>query len=146
MKKTHIIVLVLIAVIIVVLVSMTSDYSTYETFATAEMKQGEELHVVGELAEDDTLIYNPKEDPNYFSFFMVDQDGNKQKVVYNGAKPRDFERSEQIVLTGEMKDDHFNADKILMKCPSKYTEDTVEVKAAANDQVSTASPKSNSYE
>ncbi|GIV43287.1 MAG: hypothetical protein KatS3mg035_0410 [Bacteroidia bacterium] len=35
---------------------------------------------------------------------------------------RIFERSEQIVLTGKYSDDGFYADKILMKCPSKYND------------------------
>ncbi len=146
MKKTHIVVLVLVAVIIGTIVSMTSDYSTYENFATAATKKGEELHVVGNLAEDDTMIYNPKKNPNRFSFYMIDKQGNKEKVVYNGAKPRDFERSEQIVLTGEMKDDYFSADKILMKCPSKYTKDTVQVESGTQAQVSDVQTKGKSYD
>jgi cytochrome c-type biogenesis protein CcmE len=48
-------------------------------------------------------------------------------VVFNGSKPQDFERSEQIVLTGKMIGNEFHASKILMKCPSKYTKDEVEV-------------------
>jgi cytochrome c-type biogenesis protein CcmE len=42
------------------------------------------------------------------------------KVIYNGAKPQDFEMSEQIVVTGRAENGVFKADKILMKCPSKY--------------------------
>lgn len=146
MKKTHIIVLVLIAVVIGLIVSMTSDYSTYETFASADQQQGEEFHVVGQLSHEDSLSYNPQKNPNYFSFYMVDKEGNKEKVVYHGAKPRDFKRSEQIVLTGEMKKNHFQANKILMKCPSKYTEDTVEVEAMQDQTVSSAQSKSKTYQ
>ena len=50
-------------------------------------------------------------------------------VEYNGAKPRDIERSEKIVITGRMEGEVFKASKILMKCPSKYVEG--EMKAAA---------------
>ena len=39
---------------------------------------------------------------------------------YNGTKPNDFERSEQIVIIGKMKGEEFAASGILMKCPSKY--------------------------
>jgi len=48
-------------------------------------------------------------------------------VVFNGSKPQDIERSEQIVLTGKMDGDVFHASKILMKCASKNNHDQVEV-------------------
>ena len=35
----------------------------------------------------------------------------------------DFERSEEITLTGHSTDLNFVATEILMKCPSKYTDD-----------------------
>ena len=46
-------------------------------------------------------------------------------MVYFNPKPQDFERSEQVVITGNMKNDVFVADKILLKCPSKYTENEI---------------------
>ena len=83
---------------------------------------------MGELVKDGEMFYDPIKDPNYFSFFLKDKDGEERKVVFKGTKPQDFERSEQIVLTGKMKGDEFVASKILMKCPSKYIEDELEVK------------------
>jgi cytochrome c-type biogenesis protein CcmE len=50
----------------------------------------------------------------------MDEKKEKQEVVYFNPKPADFERSEKIVVVGEMKQGRFVADKILMKCPSKY--------------------------
>ena len=73
------------------------------------------------------LTYDPRKDANYFSFFMTDKQGKECKVVFIGSKPQDFERSEQIVLTGQMAGNEFHASKILMKCPSKYTQDKIEV-------------------
>jgi len=55
-------------------------------------------------------------------------------VVFPGTKPQDFERSEQIVLTGKMKGNEFHASHILMKCPSKYKNDQVEISAAQAKQ------------
>lgn len=128
MKKTHILLLVFIAVAIGVIVANTSNYSTYETFRSAAEKPGKEFHVVGTLALDQDMVYDPLVDPNYFSFYMQDQDGNTNKVVFPGTKPNDFERSEQVVLIGKMKNDEFHASKILTKCPSKYIDDELEVK------------------
>ena len=65
---------------------------------------------------------------NYFSFYLIDNKGEECKIVFNGTKPQDFERSEKLVLIGEMNNDVFYASKILMKCPSKYTNDKIETK------------------
>jgi cytochrome c-type biogenesis protein CcmE len=127
MKKTHIIALVFIAVSIAVIISMTGDYSRYETFTSAAASPAKDFHIVGELVADEEMHYNPEEDPNYFSFYLKDKAGAQRKVVFNGAKPQDFERSEQIVLTGGMDGEVFMASKILMKCPSKYVDDELEV-------------------
>lgn len=129
MKKTHIVALILIVISIGVIISMTGDYSRYETFATAHAAEGKEFHIVGELARKEDILYEPEKDPNYFAFYMKDKSGDERKVVFQGAKPQDFERSEQIVLTGKMEGDEFHASKILMKCPSKYINDNLEVKA-----------------
>lgn len=128
MKKTHIIILVFIAVAIGVIISNTQNYSSYETFTTAASKPEKEFHVVGTLALDKDMEYDPIKDPNYFSFYLNDQDGVMRKVVFPGTKPQDFERSEQVVLIGKMHGEEFQASKILTKCPSKYIDDELEVK------------------
>lgn len=131
MKKTHIAALILIVISIGVIISMTSDFSSWETFATAQEAEGKEFHIVGELARKEDILYEPEKDPNYFAFYMTDKSGEERKVVFQGAKPQDFERSEEIVLTGKMEGEEFHASKILMKCPSKYINDELEVKAVA---------------
>jgi cytochrome c-type biogenesis protein CcmE len=68
------------------------------------------------------VVYSPQIDPNYFKFDLTDTMQTTMSVVYGNPKPVDFERSEQIVIIGSVKDEVFVADKILMKCPSKYTE------------------------
>ena len=127
MKKTYIVALVLVIACIVTIISLSSEYTSYENFQSAsEMKK--KVHVVGQLAKDKELYYEPEKDPNYFSFFMIDEKGVEKKVVYRSTKPQDFERSEQIVVVGKMKEDEFHASKILMKCPSKYIDDEIELK------------------
>ena len=133
MKKSAIIGIIIIAVAIGVIISTYADSSTYASFAEAKETQTE-LHVVGQLEKNKAMIYNPQENANYFAFYMRDNKGTECKVVFNGTKPQDFEKSEQIVLTGKMQGDEFHASKILMKCPSKYNKDQVEVKANAAAQ------------
>lgn len=126
MKKGSILGIVIIAIAIAMIISIYTDSSTYATFTDAQQTTSE-IHVVGQLNKEKQLYYKPTENANYFAFYMLDNDGTECKVVFNGSKPQDFERSEQIVLTGKMVGGEFHASKILMKCPSKYNKDQVEV-------------------
>jgi|SRR5690554_1052665 len=126
MKKSSILGIVAIAVLIAIIISIYGDSSTYASFTEAQTTDSE-LHVVGQLNKEKELVYNPIENANYFSFFMLDEEGKECKVVFNGSKPQDFERSEQIVLTGRMVGEEFHASKILMKCPSKYNDQEIEI-------------------
>lgn len=129
MKKSHLFLIVIIAVAIGVIMSTSSDASSYVTFkeATELAADGKsaKVHVVGKLKKDAAghivgIEYQPQVDPNYFAFVLVDNNNEEHKVVYSSPKPQDFERSEQVVVIGSMGQGSFEADKILMKCPSKY--------------------------
>ena len=122
MKKSYIILIVLIAVAIGAIISTYGDASTYEDFAVAAENPGREFHVVGTLNKTKEKHYDPKADANYFSFYMIDEKGNERKVIYHAPEPQDFERSEKIVIIGKLEGEDFIASKILLKCPSKYTE------------------------
>jgi len=126
MKKSSIILMVIIAIAIAMILVIYTDSSTYSTFTDAKEKNTE-LYVVGVLNKEKALDYDPVQDANRFTFYMYDNDSTECKVVFRGAKPQDIERSEQIVLTGKMEGEYFHASKILMKCPSKYNENEVEV-------------------
>jgi len=120
MKKSHIIAIILIIVSIGAIIGTMADSSTYASFSSALESPGSEFHVVGYLNKNKPMNYNPQVNANLFSFFALDKEGKECLVRFKGSKPQDFERSEQIVLTGKYVGDHFEADKILMKCPSKY--------------------------
>lgn len=128
MKRTHIVILVLMATAVGVIVAMAGDYTTYANFAQARSKRETSVKVVGFLAKDKAINYEPQKDPNYFSFTMADKEGNLQEVWYKGAKPQDFERSEQVVITGKMEGEKFHASEILLKCPSKYVNNEIILK------------------
>lgn len=118
--------LVLIAAGIAVFVNASKDVSTYANFEQANA--GDRVKIVGQLSKDKPMVYDPQNNPNEFTFFMKDNDGVEKKVLLLKPKPQDFEMSEQIVVTGQMKDDVFNANEILMKCPSKYKDEEIAVK------------------
>ena len=140
MKKSHIIGILVIAVAIVIIMSSVGDASTYVSFGEAIERANDgdntKVHVVGRLKKDAQghivgMQYDPLVDPNYFSFMLVDTNRVEQKVVYYNPKPQDFERSEQVVITGNIQSNVFVADKILLKCPSKYVEKEVQQNTAS---------------
>jgi cytochrome c-type biogenesis protein CcmE len=130
MKLIHIVAIVAIAVGIGILVSASNDMATYSNFDDAFEHPGQKFKVVGTLSKDKEMYYNPEENPNYFTFFMKDSEGKEHKVVLRKAKPQDFERSEQIVLTGKVEKEQFIATDMLMKCPSKYKDEEIQMKKA----------------
>ncbi|PCH98170.1 MAG: cytochrome C biogenesis protein [Bacteroidetes bacterium] len=132
MKKTHIVGILIIAVAIGAIVSTIQDSSTYASFAQAKDNPEIEFHVIGELNKEKEMDYNPEINPNMFSFYAFDKEGEEYKVVFNGTKPQDFERSEQLVMLGSVQEDVFVCSKILMKCPSKYNDGQEEVIVTAN--------------
>ncbi|MBK9254628.1 MAG: cytochrome c maturation protein CcmE [Saprospiraceae bacterium] len=127
MNRNYILAFLLIATGIFVFLSASKDVSTYASFTDAE--SGNRVKIVGILSKDKPMIYDPENDPNTFRFTMKDSDENEKEVVLNKPKPQDFELSEQIVVTGIMKDNAFYADEILMKCPSKYKDEEIAVKS-----------------
>lgn len=130
MNKTIIAAIILIAGAIGIFIYASDEVSTYGTFAEAEAN-AERMKVVGTLSKDKEMIYDPVKDPNYFSFYMKDQEGREEKVVLLTEKPQDFELSEQIVLTGQMGENGFVATDMLMKCPSKYKDEEIYIRSEA---------------
>jgi len=131
-KKTHVILIILIAVSIGAIFTTLSDSSTYANFTEAFSEPDSEFHVVGKLNRDKETIYDPHADANIFTFFMNDNKGVEKKVVLHKSKPQDFEHSEQIVIIGKAVGDEFHANEILMKCPSKYTDGKPEITTTAS--------------
>lgn len=132
-KPLHLALLLMIAVGIGVIISTSGDASSYVSFQEARdlAKEGEDdkVHVVGRLPKSAQgkvlgMNYDPMKDPNYFTFKLLDEKNEEQEVLYFNPMPADFERSEKIVVVGGMQKGKFVADKILMKCPSKYQEET----------------------
>lgn len=141
MKKTHIIGIVIIALAIGIIMSTAGDASVYVSFKEARELAADgndkKVHVVGRLKKDAQkhivgMQYDPVVDPNYFTFMLVDTNKLEQRVVYYNPMPQDFERSEQVVITGNIQKDVFVADKILLKCPSKYTENEIKAEGTAS--------------
>ena len=136
MKKSHIIGIVVIAIAVFVIISTAGDASTYVTFDEAkslfESGNNKKVHVVGQLKTDgsgEIVGVQPSEDKLSVTFLMVDNNQETNKVFYNKPMPPDLKQSEQVVVIGQYKNDIFYANQILLKCPSKYEEESLQVTA-----------------
>lgn len=127
MKRSYIIALVIIVIAFGAVLTTIYDSSTYATFATAADNPGKTYHVIGKVNFDKPVEYNPQQNADQFTFFMRDSLGTEMKVNLLKAKPQDFEKSEQVVIIGKIDGAEFRANEILMKCPSKYTNDKQKV-------------------
>jgi cytochrome c-type biogenesis protein CcmE len=136
MKKSHILILVVIAAAVAIIISTSNDASTYVTFDQAfEMASNgnrNSIHVVGDLKKDaqgHVIGIEPGADMVSFTFIMVDENKKEQVVYHNQPMPQDFTRSEKVVVIGQYSGDKFIAEKILLKCPSKYQEQKLTAKS-----------------
>ena len=88
------------------------------------------IHVVGQLKKDgdgNITGLQTSDDMLSVSFLMIDNDSTEQKVYYNEPMPLDLQRSEKVVVIGSYRENIFVADKILLKCPSKYQEEEIKI-------------------
>jgi len=120
MKKSHIFLIVVLAIAIGAVVSLVKDPRTYGTFAEAAQNPDKNYEISGTLDLSSPVVYDAMVNPDVFSFFMIDQDSARYKVVVSKPKPQDFKKSIKVVVGGKMKGDVFQANHILLKCPSKY--------------------------
>jgi cytochrome c-type biogenesis protein CcmE len=134
MKKSHIIIIIVIAVAVGILISTAEDASSYVTFSEAYSLAStgaqKDIHVVGQLKKNsagEIIGIEEGADRVSFSFVMVDDKGKEQKVFYNQPMPQDFKKSEKVVVIGGYDGETFRANKILLKCPSKYQEQKVNI-------------------
>jgi cytochrome c-type biogenesis protein CcmE len=130
MKKTHIIGILIVAIAVMIIISTAGDASSYVTFAEALSMSvkgnNKKIHVVGQLKKDSQgkiVGIEPSPDHLSVSFIMVDKNHQEQQVFYKEPMPPDLLKSEQVVVIGSFAHGSFVADKILLKCPSKYQEE-----------------------
>lgn len=131
MSRTNIVVILLVAVLMGTLFSVFTTNSESVVFARAFAEPGIEFKVSGTLDTDHPVLYDPLQDVAETRFHMRDKDGEVREVLLTKAKPTGLEQSESIDLYGTVVDGQFIAGEMLMKCPSKYNEQSHSLAEAA---------------
>jgi len=130
MKTRYIIGSVIVVVFgIIAFVSLEGSKIEYTDISYAR-DSGKKVQVKGVWIKEKGSDYDSQN--NRFSFTMRDDKKNETKVVYEGARPNNFEIAESIVVKGRMENGVLQASDILTKCPSKYEGTADQIKTSAN--------------
>ena len=89
-----------------------------ELLARGDAAYGEQVRLMGKVA-DGSVEQNP--DTNTLRFAVTDEDGTSLPVAYSGMVPDAFKQGADVVVEGNLTlTGTFQADSLLVKCPSKY--------------------------
>jgi cytochrome c-type biogenesis protein CcmE len=117
MNVKVILALVLLAVATVVgVTSFKKTVTPYIAFSEARRASGL-VQVNGALADKNYVV---NQDEQYLEFRLKDEAGEVMPVQYRGVIPGNFDQATMIVAIGRYQGDHFEAEQLLVKCPSKY--------------------------
>ena len=103
-------------------ISFQSTLTPYVSIAEAK-ESGKTVQVKGERLDNGKF----DTEKNLFTFEIKDENGETLKVVYDGAKPGNFDQASHVVCVGKYSGGVFVAKDLLIKCPSKYQEQGTKV-------------------
>jgi cytochrome c-type biogenesis protein CcmE len=93
-----------------------SSLTPYVSFDVAR-SSGNAVQVAGRLLPDSTHF---DQERGALAFTLVNEAGDTLAVTYKGMKPGNFEEATQIVAIGRFNGSALEAERLLVKCPSKY--------------------------
>jgi cytochrome c-type biogenesis protein CcmE len=96
--------------------SFRASMTPYISFAEARRATGM-VQVNGVLAAKDYVLMR---DEQFLKFDLKDEHGDLLTVEYRGVIPGNFDQATSIVAIGRYHGGHFEAEQLLVKCPSKY--------------------------
>lgn len=107
--------------------SFSNSISYYMTITELEEKgelvYGETVNINGSVILE-SINWEPE---NLLLEFTLADGGETLNVVYEGSLPNNFREATSVVVSGQYSEDKiFKANKMLVKCPSKYAADDVD--------------------
>ena len=108
--------------------SFRRSVTPYIPFNEARRSTGM-VQVNGILAEKNYVL---KPEEQYLEFKLRDSRGEVMPVTYRGVIPGNFDQATSIVAIGHYRSDHFEAEQLLVKCPSKYQAEAEKAKRRAS--------------
>ena len=114
--KAVLAVVLVAAAVLVGVQSFNKTVTPYISFAEARRSTG--LVQVNGVLADKQYVMRPAE--QYLSFGLRDTEGEVLPVEYRGVVPGNFDQATSIVAIRRYRNGTFEAEELLVKCPSKY--------------------------
>ncbi|HUK12952.1 MAG TPA: cytochrome c maturation protein CcmE [Thermoanaerobaculaceae bacterium] len=93
-----------------------SNLTPYVSFQQARATH-DAVQVAGKLVQGSDRF---EESSSRLLFSIKDDRGDTMRVAYKGLKPGNFHEATQVVAIGRFRGGMLEAEKLLVKCPSKY--------------------------
>ena len=114
------------------LTAFQKTLTPYLSFDEATKSKGV-VQVMGALDKQSDRYDTSREE---LSFQLVDPQGHRMPILYRGIRPGNFKDAISIVAIGRYREGRIDAEKLLVKCPSKYQGAEVEKAYASKPPVS----------
>lgn len=96
-----------------------------EVYGRGAEAYGQRIRVSGNVV-DGSEDWNAKEIT--LKFAIADESGEQLPIVFYGPRPDNFQRAASAIIEGELlPDGSFQAETLLLKCPSRYEEEPEEI-------------------
>jgi len=117
MKRGYWVAIVLaLAFVALGLTAFQKTLTPYVSFEEARKARGA-VQVMGALDKQSDRYDTVRQE---LSFDLLDGNGGRLAVAYRGVKPGNFKDAISIVAIGPYRQGRIEAEKLLVKCPSKY--------------------------
>jgi len=94
-----------------------------ELYAKGSAIENRTVRVSG-LVDADTIDFNNRD--LVLKFDVTSESGERLPVVFNGPQPDQMREGAEAILEGKYDGNMFTAQSLMLKCPSRYEEGTIE--------------------
>jgi cytochrome c-type biogenesis protein CcmE len=129
-KKTKFIIGGVVIALAIVYLIYNGIQSSAAYFLTVD-----ELHAKGTAIENRTVRVSGKVDADtidfsnrdlILAFDVTSETGDRMHVTFNGPKPDQMREGAEAIVEGKYNGEVFTAKSLMLKCPSRYEEGTIE--------------------
>jgi cytochrome c-type biogenesis protein CcmE len=111
---------ILVGSMIFALFSFSQGIAPYVPIAQARANPDAVHQVKGKIVKE-SVRYDMSR--GELRFDVIDKNNDRMTVVYNQSKPDSFDTATQVDAIGKFQGGVFRAHTLLVKCPSKYTDE-----------------------
>jgi cytochrome c-type biogenesis protein CcmE len=94
-----------------------------ELYAKGAAIENQTVRVAG-LVDAETIAFNNRD--LILAFDVTSESGQRMHVLFNGPKPDQMREGAEAIIEGKYDGQTFTAQSLLLKCPSRYEEGTIE--------------------